>query len=354
MNVAITKRIEWIDITRGITIFLVVLGHSVAAQSSTAYFIYNFHMPLFFILSGYGFKPAPFTIFVTKKAHALLIPYVLLALCDLALNIADTMISQGTFLVADPAFLLAKQKLFAILYGVGNVPPSLAHIIQPIGMIWFFPALFLGNMVFWLCHTLTQKYGELTLLLLALTCSIAGKIMGSIFFLPWSMDIAFGAQLFFLFGFMAKKYDLFHRHPTKTIIAFALLFLTYTTYARAGVSLNDRTYGDMLLSFTTAILGTCLTIWIAQRCTQAHAKKIFLYLSSASTAITCFHGYFPLRYVWNLFHETWITLIPEAIQALELSAYYNFIDRWVAALVAYEIIRRVAKLFPSARPQPVR
>lgn len=44
------KRVEWIDIAKGITMFLVILGHSVFGALRGM--IFSFHMPLFFILSG--------------------------------------------------------------------------------------------------------------------------------------------------------------------------------------------------------------------------------------------------------------------------------------------------------------
>lgn len=45
------SRIKWIDNARAIGILLVVLGHSLIPASIQTY-IYSFHMPLFFFLSG--------------------------------------------------------------------------------------------------------------------------------------------------------------------------------------------------------------------------------------------------------------------------------------------------------------
>lgn len=59
------KEIVWLDYARFLGIFLVVLGHSLqripdwdiieVIRKSYAY-IYLFHMPLFFVISGYLFK----------------------------------------------------------------------------------------------------------------------------------------------------------------------------------------------------------------------------------------------------------------------------------------------------------
>ena len=50
-----TSRILWIDVAKGITIILVVLGHS-SLPSTISRFIWAFHMPLFFLVSGGGNK----------------------------------------------------------------------------------------------------------------------------------------------------------------------------------------------------------------------------------------------------------------------------------------------------------
>jgi fucose 4-O-acetylase-like acetyltransferase len=49
-NIKKTNRILWIDVCRGIGILLVVLGHCDPFFNK---YIYGFHMPLFFLLSGW-------------------------------------------------------------------------------------------------------------------------------------------------------------------------------------------------------------------------------------------------------------------------------------------------------------
>ena len=58
------KRLDWADIARGIGIILVVFAHSLVPKLREAFtgvefvwiFIYNFHMPLFFFVSGWLFE----------------------------------------------------------------------------------------------------------------------------------------------------------------------------------------------------------------------------------------------------------------------------------------------------------
>lgn len=68
----------WIDIAKGIGIVLVALAHTQSLDSSISSLIYSFHMPLFFILSGYLLKSYNKSESIKKialhKAHRLLLP----------------------------------------------------------------------------------------------------------------------------------------------------------------------------------------------------------------------------------------------------------------------------------------
>ena len=72
------KRILWIDYAKSICIYLVLLGHAHASQPVTD-FIYTFHMPLFFFLSGclFSFEKHPnFKEFAIKRFKGLMVPYL--------------------------------------------------------------------------------------------------------------------------------------------------------------------------------------------------------------------------------------------------------------------------------------
>lgn len=47
------SRVEYIDTTKGLGIFLVVLGHCYARENFITIWLNSFHMPLFFIVVGY-------------------------------------------------------------------------------------------------------------------------------------------------------------------------------------------------------------------------------------------------------------------------------------------------------------
>ena len=64
-----------IDIMKGITILLVILGHFDSITDIT-HWIFSFHMPLFFVIAGYYHKPQFNYNTIKKDINRLVIPYV--------------------------------------------------------------------------------------------------------------------------------------------------------------------------------------------------------------------------------------------------------------------------------------
>lgn len=71
------KRVQWLDVAKGITIILMVLGHT-SIPERLSNFIFAFHMPLFFIASGLctNWAKDNYGTFVLKKLRTLGIPFL--------------------------------------------------------------------------------------------------------------------------------------------------------------------------------------------------------------------------------------------------------------------------------------
>lgn len=73
-------RIQFIDVLKGFAIFLVLWGHVIYRSSPVFAFIYSFHMPLFFLISGFFFQStlrlSPRE-FLYKKGMQLFYPWLL-------------------------------------------------------------------------------------------------------------------------------------------------------------------------------------------------------------------------------------------------------------------------------------
>ena len=91
------KRLDWADIAKGIGIILVVFAHTLVPKIRDAnsvirfiwIFIYNFHMPLFFFISGWLFernlsRHTNKGKFIVGKARLLMLPYLVFSLLSYA------------------------------------------------------------------------------------------------------------------------------------------------------------------------------------------------------------------------------------------------------------------------------
>jgi fucose 4-O-acetylase-like acetyltransferase len=144
-EMAVTQRIAWIDIARGLGIILVVYGHvligvSVAHPlvpsgllSASEYTIYTFHMPLFFMLAGLSVVSSMAkgrVRFLRGKIWTIAYPYVLWSLF------------QGSIQVFFPHIV--------------NAPHSAKSLLtifwRPIGQFWFLYVLFFCHLIAFLCR----------------------------------------------------------------------------------------------------------------------------------------------------------------------------------------------------------
>ena len=67
-----SKRLDWVDQTKGVGIFLMIYAHNFPFTET---YIYTFHMPLFFFIAGM-FHPKNTTLqSIIYRAKSILIPY---------------------------------------------------------------------------------------------------------------------------------------------------------------------------------------------------------------------------------------------------------------------------------------
>lgn len=77
MTISKSNRLEWVDIAKGITILLMVIGHTSIPEPISKY-IWSFHMPFFFFVSGMFYSPDKYSKFknlLSRRVYTLIIPY---------------------------------------------------------------------------------------------------------------------------------------------------------------------------------------------------------------------------------------------------------------------------------------
>lgn len=288
-----TKREYWVDFLKGIAIVLVVLGHcDLPGYLRDA--IYLFHMPLFFMISGYldnSHREANLWNVVKKKAPRLLWPYltygVIVILWKTLINIG----AEGNFTA-----LLGK-RILAFVYG--------NHIWENnydyIGTLWFLVGLFCVICISWLLHRIRSEK-----IRLAITAAVA--LFGALFSklllqwnvrLPWALDVALVAILFYELGIWWKQ----HRKCTdgkallwaslSLMVGFGLGACNIYLYIQEPprIGMLDLTFGNVPLFFISVVL-ICLGFMMVTSCLYSRrGSKLVEYMGRQSLVIMVAHRY---------------------------------------------------------------
>lgn len=201
------KRIDWVDFAKGITIILVIVGHTLSVGKAAKIIqgaIFSFHMPLFFILSAITFhfsNSIEEFINSTKKAlKHLLIPALFIYLFRTLIIIV-----QNPILLTDLAFW--KSKVLTLLFASG-VDLTIGNTkINAIGIPWFLFALFLGRTIFDFVQLNCKGRKALLLILSSIMASI-GVALGSKWVNILSFDIALAIIPFIYFGYVLTNVNI--------------------------------------------------------------------------------------------------------------------------------------------------
>ena len=143
------KRIEWIDISKFIAISIMVMGH-LGLPKSVSHMIHIFHMPVFFILSGYCFneiKHKNFLLFLKSRTKSILVPYLFWGIVMYVIYFLVPYYQTLGEYVSPLKFLKAivTQDANIVLFsGFG--------VIQ-----WFLTALFFSEIILWIFAFLRAK-----------------------------------------------------------------------------------------------------------------------------------------------------------------------------------------------------
>lgn len=197
------ERKEWLDIAKGITIILMVLGHS----SLPAYlnrFIFAFHMPLFFIASGWTSNWERYTVvdFIKRRTKTLLVPFIVYSVIVLLFHVCYNWMTVEEWLLKG--------------WGDGYA-------------LWFVPVLFLASVIARLIYSLKQYLNNdlwyaiiICVLLIGIDLCFNGCL------LPWSLStVPYATFLVILGSEWSRKSN--KRNKNNNIRVFVLSIIVVAT-----------------------------------------------------------------------------------------------------------------------------
>ena len=146
-NIIENNRYDIVTLLRAFGIILMVLAHAMPPEHIVWKIIYCFHMPLFFIMSGYCFKDKYLSSakeFVIRKLKGIYLPMVLFSLPILLLHNLFCKLN-----IYDPTWIYTwKDYAWNGLRIISRMSLNEGML----GAFWFLKALFLGNIIFYFLY----------------------------------------------------------------------------------------------------------------------------------------------------------------------------------------------------------
>lgn len=237
--------IDWINLYKGILICLVFLGHSSLASESVLKIIYSFHMPAFFIISGFLYKKNRNSyMFIKKKIVRLLVPY------------------------------LSYSLLFFLIWFVIKYPFNLSEYFINVflgrnELLWFLICLFLVFMIYYCIDRFIVK--DVNKVIVVVFCFLVGDFLSiSGYNLPFYFSSSLCALLFFYVGIVLNKgkfqVDNFRMLKKIIILVFCLGIVLYLP---GNLDMRTASFYPSLVRIPIAIILSLLVMSLCR-----YIKKI--------------------------------------------------------------------------------
>lgn len=320
MNVDSSKR-NWITISKGIGILLVVLGH-MNIPYGLSVIIYSFHMPLFFLLSGIVFNQIKYNslkVIIVKKSKTLIYPFFTFSFLYIALY---ALINSEAYFIND--VLLPSTKQLLLLNESINTP------------LWFLTTLFSIECIFVIfLRSCLSNYNVIIRFIII----ICGGIYLNSYFknnIILNINIACLNIIFFYIGLRLKSnlddyLTKSRRYLSITFICTLFVFLVSLSCSiKTGVILKvdilNGIYGNYLLYLLLGLSGSFLVIIIAASFDENFIGTFFKFLGNNSLIILGTH-----------------TIIPQVVRY-----YFSFpdlyrVDRLITIIAMLAIVSLIAK-----------
>ena len=251
------NRVEYIDNTKGLLIFLVILGHCINGENYLKNIIYSFHMPAFFIVSGIllNYSSAVgknFAHFLLSCIRQLVIPYIIFEF----LGYIVQCFTQGFY-----------ENINGFIYRTATFQ---VHT----DVDWFLIALFFGEILFYF----VQKDKYISIITAVLSFIFAYFV--PVQFLKWIL----AAFVYLIIGYYGIS---FFQKSRKWMILCAGLIILIASYFNVRVDINNGIFGNPLLYVLGAVAGTYLVITLCQ--CKLPLKSIWSFLGRNSLIVMGTH-----------------------------------------------------------------
>lgn len=308
-----SKRIAYIDAAKAICIFLMVVGHWISNDMLIKY-IYSFHMPALFIISGYLYKPRPWY----KTILSFGIPVAFFSLVNLCFLVATHEKSVSS--------LFSKELFFSFFhyrYGLGK-------------------GLYVGDWFIWALLALRFLFGDIQimkvfrrnyyyLVILAILYMSFESYLIEVDTLVhgWFWGRALPSLPFFCFGLYLKDKGWCPEKMSVRAISVLFLIFMLLPIINGNCSINDNEYGLSYVVFLLNAIGATLFLFFVS--TRIKSTKAIILFSKGTLLILGLH--MPIMIILDMiFPPIFHDLLPLLVLPI---CYYPILllDRWCPELL---------------------
>lgn len=277
----VQKRLVWIDIAKGITILCMIVGHVYPLEHPVRNLIFSFHMPMFFILSGYTAKHSvnwsELWNRTCRDAKRLYIPCLITVVLYMGQRYLATLLGMND---ESLSFLLGS--LPGRLFWSSGVDQPYYHM----GAGWFLVTLFWVRFLYESVQLVFpgQYNGVIYLFMM-----LGGYGLSRNFWLPQSLDIALIAVGFYWCGVLFRKNDELLRGKWIPMIGAAFFFWMICVENGFYLEMATRSYPGFVLSLVAALAGSACVMLLARALESSSIAKYLASIGRHTLLLLCVH-----------------------------------------------------------------
>lgn len=280
------SRIKYLDYARVFSIILVMYAHFFTVKDSPLrMWIYSFHVPIFFIITGILIYKKNSKFDIKKQFKNLIVPYFVLSTINVvALSILDFINNKDWFTNA-----LVNFKNIFLFLGVKAT--------------WFLPCLFIGMVVFYYIKERFKKKESLLFVLILILLIPYLKIdMGNIATYRVICRSLIASVFIFSGYFIGQTIDKIKINKRKILILF--LASIVCTYILGYADLCYLELSDPFIYFSSAIVGSMLIILLFKYLDEKNIKlRLLEFIGKDSLIFFGTHmvlGYFVKKFISDI------------------------------------------------------
>ncbi len=237
-----SKRIDYLDYVKGLGILLVILGHIYTGDNYIKIWLYSFHMPLFFIVSGIlikhtNIKDRDIKNIIVSKFKSLIIPYICFELLAI--------------------FIWMVQNEFTFSALRWNIIDSVLMYCKA-GATWFLPCLFITEIIY-LVIIKKIKNDKINVFISSIIflISLIIKTNNHYLIVIFRCFVAYGFVAFGYYGYNL----IINKEVTLKYLIILFIFNVILSEYNGGVDLWGLTLNNPILYIANSILGSLLVIY---------------------------------------------------------------------------------------------